>query len=136
VSAFFFGYFFAYIRGETGLKKGARVAAAVALCLLPVWVFSLPSLLALLLLLAQTVLFFTLLGAWFDYYIFRKTLDNEFQWKKLLKFEDIPSLTAFASVVLASIGAAMTSVLTDQTTTVITQLVNLTFQQSPIMPPS
>src|SRR6185295_11432534 len=40
VYAFFFGYFFNQLQGESGLKKGLRVALVVIACLFPVWLAS------------------------------------------------------------------------------------------------
>lgn len=131
VSGYFFGHFAAYIRGRTCLKKAGRVAAAVVACLLPIWVVSLGSPIALLLRVAQTVLFFTALGAWMDYRIFRRSLDGGFSLKKLIQFEEAPALTTAGSALLASIGGLVTSSLTDQLGTLTTQIVSMAFQQSP-----
>lgn len=135
VSAYFFGYFAAYIRGRTGLKKGGRVAAVAVACLLPIWAASLGSPLGLMLRVAQTVLFFTALGAWMDYRIFRASLGEGFSWKKLVQFEEVPALTTAGSALLASVGALVTSSLTDQLGGLTTQLVSMAFRQSPAIIP-
>lgn len=134
IAAFFFGYFFPYLRGESGLKKGSYVGAAVIFCLLPVWIFAPTSALALLLRMGQTFLFFALLGLWaFDYSVLREELGERFDWKKLVQVEDLPSLTALASVALGSFGVTINSVLTGQFQTVFTQVVKLVFQQLPAL---
>lgn len=136
VSAFFFGYFFAYLRGVTGLKKGAYVSAVIAGCLFISWLASLHSPLAILLRAAQTFLFFTLLGAWADYTIISQALREKFNWAKFVQFEEVSSLTTLASAVLASLGVAITSMMTSSFTTIITQLVTMSSHQLPILPPS
>lgn len=135
VSAFFFGYFFAYIRGATGLKKGAYVSAVVVGCLFISWLVSLHSPLAILLRATQTFLFFTLLGAWADYTIFNQALGKKFNWSKFFQFEEVSSLTTLASAVLASLGVAITSLMTSNFTTIITQLVTMSTHQLPVQPP-
>lgn len=138
ISAFFFGYFFPYIRGESGLKKGLRVAATVILCLTPVWFLSGSStveLAASFLRAGQIFLFFTILGIWaFDYRIFRESLREKFSWKRFTQFGDMPSLTAVASVFITSVGVAVSSVLSGQFTTVVSQLVSVLFPQLPAVP--
>lgn len=138
VSAFFFGYFFSYIRGDSGLKKGLNVAATVIICLTPVWFLSGSStveLAASFLRAGQIFLFFTILGIWaFDYRIFRDSLQEKFSWKTFTQFGDMPSLTAVASVLITSVGVAVSSVLSGQFTTVVSQLVSVLFPQLPALP--
>lgn len=138
VSAFFFGYFFSYIRGDSGLKKGLHVAATVIICLTPVWFLygsSTVELAATFLRAGQIFLFFTILGIWaFDYRIFRDSLQEKFSWKKFTQFGDMPSLTAVASVLITSVGVAVSSVLSGQFTTVVSQLVSVLFPQLPALP--
>jgi hypothetical protein len=135
ISGFFFGYFFPYLRGKTGLKKGASVAAGAIFCLLPVWVINLSEPIALFLQVAQIFLFFTILGFWaFDVSVLRDELGELFGWKAILKIEDVPSLAAFASVAFGSLGAAANSAMTGQFDTILTQVVKLVFQQLSSLP--
>ncbi len=135
VCAFFFGYFFPYIRGNSGLRKGLTVATLIIVCLLLVWILSLSNAYALFLRAGQTFLFFTLLGTWSDYLSFRKAMGTEFNWKQFAQFEYIPSLAAFGSMVLASFSAAVNSVMQDQYQSVVKQLVGMVIQQVPRFPP-
>jgi hypothetical protein len=133
-AGFFFGYFFPYLRGDSGLKKGLFVASAVVFCLLPTWLFSLTDTTALFLRAGQTFLFFSLLGLLaFDFYTLRDELKELFDWRKLVEIQDMPTLTAFASVALGSLGVTVTSVLTGQFESVFTQIVKLVFQQLPTL---
>lgn len=135
VCAFFFGYFFAYLRGNSGLRKGLAVSTSIILCLLLVWGLSLTSAYALVLRIGQTFLFFTLLGVWSDYRSFRDSMGSEFSWKQFAQFEYIPSLAAFGSMVLASFSTAVNSVMQDQYQSVVKQLVGMVVQQVPRLPP-
>lgn len=136
VCAFFFGYFFPYFRGNSGLRKGLTVSTLIIACLLLVWILSLSSAYALFLRAGQTFLFFTLLGVWSDYLSFRKAMGTDFNWKQFAQFEYIPSLAAFGSMVLASSSAAVNSVMQDQYESIIKQLVAMVIQQAPRLPPS
>lgn len=135
VCAFFFGYFFPYLRGKSGLRKGLIVSASVILCLLIVWILSLSSSYALFLRVGQTFLFFTLLGLWSDYKSFRDAVGAEFNWKEFAQFEYIPSLAAFGSIALASLSTAVNSVMQDHYQLIIRQLVGMVSQQFPQLPP-
>jgi hypothetical protein len=133
VYAFFFGYFFNHLQGESGLKKGLRVAAVVIACLSPVWLMSGVSsveLSATFLRAGQIFLFFTLLGVWaFDYHTFRITLREQFTWKRFAQFGDMPSFTAVASVLLTSAGVAFSSVLSGRFLELVTHLVSAIFPE-------
>jgi len=117
-AGFFFGYFFPYLRGESGLKKGLYLSLAVLLCHLPIWIDELASpsaRAALLFRVSAIVIFYMGLGVWFfDYRSFRQSLRDRFSWGKFLRFESTPGLTALGSVILGSIAAAVTSVVTGQ----------------------
>ncbi len=71
-------------------------------------------------------MFFSILGIWaFDYKNYRDALGKEFQWKKFAKFGDMPGATAFVSVTLTSVGVALTTVLTGQFTSIVTQIIRV-----------
>ncbi|HXM35141.1 MAG TPA: DUF6185 family protein, partial [Pyrinomonadaceae bacterium] len=133
--AFFFGYFFNQLQGESGLKKGLKVALVVIACLSPVWLISGVSaveLSATFLRAGQIFLFFTVLGVWaFDYHTFRSTLREQFSWKKFAQFGDMPSFTAVASVLLTSAGVAFSSVLKGRFLELVTHLVSGIFPEIP-----
>lgn len=135
IYAFFFGYFFNQLSGESGLKKGLKVALVVVACFSPMWLMSGISsveLSATFLRAGQIFLFFTVLGVWaFDYYTFRNSLKDQFSWKKFAQFGDMPSFTAVASVLLTSAGVAFTSVLKGRFVELVSQLVSLIFPEIP-----
>lgn len=139
VSAFFFGYFFARLRGETGLKKGLNTAVVIIICFTPVWLMSGLSpveLSATFLRAGQIFLFFTLLGVGaFDYFTFRRVLREGFSLRKFTQFGDMPSLTAVVSVLLTSGGVAVSTALSGQFTTLVTQMVGVIFPQLPAQLP-
>jgi hypothetical protein len=115
VAAFFFGYFFQYLRGSSGLTKGVRMALTIIVCTLPIRLATEPTLtglVALLLGLGQTFLFFTLLGLWaFDYRTLRATMREQFRWRMLLSLSDTRGITVSASVMLTSVALTAASAL-------------------------
>jgi len=132
IGAFFFGYFFKNIQGNSGLKKGLRVGCAVIVCFLPVWFISTTSrieLLAIFLRAGQTFLFFTFLGLASDYKVFKDTMSHGFRWRLFTRFGDMPSFTAVASVVITTIGVTLTTVLTGQFKELVAQLVGTALNQ-------
>jgi hypothetical protein len=135
VYAFFFGYFFNQLQGESGLKKGLRVALVIIVCLSPVWLasgISAVELSATFLRAGQIFMFFTVLGVWaFDYHSFRASFREQFSWKRFAQFGDMPSFTAVASVLLTSAGVAFTSVLKGRFLELVTQLVSAIFPEIP-----
>ena len=135
LSAFFFGYYFRYIRGNSGLEKGLRTALALIICLAPTWVTGISNkteLLGVLFGAGQTFLFLTLLGMGaFDYATFRRALRDQFRWRTFARFGNMPSFTAVVSVLITSIGVGLTSVLTGQFTELFTTLISAAFQQAP-----
>jgi len=135
MAAFFFGYFFKWIRGGSGLTKGVRVAIAVLACLLPARIASfgsLEGLAALALSAGQTFLFFALLGVWaFDYRTSRQISGGTFAWRTYSRLGDIRTLAASASILLTSVGLASTSVITGQFTSILSALVRLAFPAAP-----
>jgi hypothetical protein len=135
VGAFFFGYYVTYIRGESGLTKGLRLAAAAVACLLPAWLLPVGSrtdLVAVLLRAGQTIVFFAVLGAWaFDYRTFRRALGTRFTWSRFARFGGLGNVTAAGSVLLASAGLAVASVLSGQLMAILSALVQLAFPQVP-----
>jgi hypothetical protein len=139
LAAFFFGYYFRYIRGNSGLEKGLRTACAVIICLLPTWVTDVSTktdLIGVFFRAGQTFLFFTLLGMGaFDYATFRNALRDQFRWRTFARFGNMPSFTAVVSVLITSIGVGLTSVVTGQFTDLLTNLLNAAFQQTPSPPP-
>ena len=116
VSAFFFGYFFTDIRGNSGLEKGIRLSLAILLCLLPVSLVSASNsaeLTAQILRAVQVFLFSTFLGLCaFDYTTVRRTLGERFAWANLARLAGVSGVITFGTVVLATLGVVVSSVLT------------------------
>jgi hypothetical protein len=141
VGALFFGFFFNSIRGSSGLKKGMNISFAIILCLLPSWIAplsasSVTNLIALVFRAGQTFLFFTILGVWaFDYKTYRDALGEQFEWKKFAKFGDMPGATTFVSITLTSLGVALTTVLTGQFTSIVTQIIKVALPAIPVPTP-
>jgi len=136
IGGFFFGYFFPYIRGYSGLTKGLYVSLGAIVCLLPVWLVTTSSpqdVVAVLLRGGQLVIFFSALGAWFDYLTFRDTLDD-FTLHEFVHFRGLGNVTAAGTVLIASVGAVMTTVLTGQLATVTSAAIRLVFPQLPVPP--
>ena len=135
LSAFFFGYYFRYIRGNSGLEKGLRTALALIICLAPTWLIGISNkteLLGVLFGAAQTFLFLTLLGMGaFDYATFRGALRDQFRWRTFARFGDMASFVGVVSVLITSIGVGLTGVITGQFTELFTTLLSAAFQQAP-----
>ena len=122
-SAFFFGYFFIDIRGDSGLKKGVRIALVVIACDLPLWLLQIlvsniylsnGYFSQILVTLSQELLFFTLLGILcFDWPLLKNSLRSKFNLDSFLFFEDIPSIATFASTLLISFSTVFSAVATD-----------------------
>jgi hypothetical protein len=134
VCAFFFGYFFSCFRGISGLRKGLNVSGAVIICLLPIWLFSFSSPLAIFLRAGQTFLFFTFMGFTSDYQIFRQSLGKNFRWRKLTQFQEITNFTAFASVLITGVGTTAGKAVTGHFDEIVKDLVDMAFQQLPRLP--
>jgi Family of unknown function (DUF6185) len=134
LGAFFLGYFFSDLQGTSGLRKGLRVSLAIVGCFLPVWFLGAATpddLRALVLRAAQIVLFYTVLGVWaFDHRIFRQLPRKDFGWRELVDLEEVPSLTAFASVGLAGAGVVINAILSDPASSLLPLLAKLFFSSS------
>ena len=135
IAAFFFGYFFNYIKGDSGIQKGLRIACVIIVCLLPAWFSALSApveFYAVVLRAGQTLLFFMLLGLWaFDYRTFRDTLKSQFTWKSFSRFGDMTSFTAVVSVLLTSVGVGVTTVLTGQFKDLLVHLIGAAVNAAP-----
>lgn len=125
-SAFFFGYFFPYLRGTSGLAKGMGVGLVALGCPAPVWLVLAVTgeeVTALLLHGALIFLFFAGLGVLaFDATTLRRTLGEQFRWGKLARFGGVWRSAGFATVLLASTSVTLTSVLSGQFTTLAAAL--------------
>lgn len=80
IGAYTFGLLFTYVRGRSGMTKGLRFAATLALVNLPLQLLSLhslPGVGTLLLSIGETVGFYALLGLWFDYEAFARAQGRE-----------------------------------------------------------
>ena len=136
-AAFFFGYFYPYFNGISGLQKGLRIGLVAVTCLLPLWILTVSGteILVVAVRALQTVFFFTALGLLFDYAAYRQAAGAGFSWARFASFGDMTSLTAASSVALASVGLALTSVLTGQLTALATLLLKAATGQPPTTPP-
>ncbi len=113
--AFFFGYFYVHLRGDTGLTKGLHLFVMVATPFAVYRLLGTPTLEQMrpfLLWAAQLFLFCTLLGLLaFDYGLLRK---NGFRFKDLRLIHDLPVLSAYASTVVAAVVPAVAAILTGE----------------------
>jgi hypothetical protein len=85
--AFLFGYFFAYVRGTMGVTKALAFSAAAIVASLPVWLL-VGSRTDVALQAVSWVLFFGLIGAWFDAH----------GWKTVVKKATFPEVFALAGL--------------------------------------
>jgi hypothetical protein len=115
--AFFFGFYYAHIRGSTGLAKGINLSIALVVPFLAyrllttqagsdMWQFFLWA--------AQVFLFCSLIGLIaFDYRALRA---NGFRGRDLMMVHNIPVLYAYSSTVVAALGSAVIAVVTNRAT--------------------
>ncbi len=106
IAGFMFGYGYPLIWGESGIRKGLHAACFVSLCSLIYWTVTFPLAVAGVLF-VQTFLFYTLLGALFDFASIRGALQERFKFQHLAQLSGIPSLTAVGAVVIGSLGVAL-----------------------------
>jgi len=113
--AFFFGFYYAYLRGATGLTKGIHLFVALAL---PFAVYrllnaeSLTDMRPFLLWATQLFLFCSLLGLIsVDYRLLRA---NGFRLRDLTAVHNVPALSAYASTVVAALIPTVTALVTGQ----------------------
>lgn len=130
--AFFFGYFFAHLRGDSGLTKGIHL---FSLMVAPFAVYRLldtPTLVEMrpfLLWAAQVFLFCSLLGLIaFDYGLLRR---NGFSAKDLRRVHDLPALSAYASIALAAIIPVGTAIVTDRLKELVSFFLNTILPRVP-----
>lgn len=127
ILAFFFGYFFKYINGKSGLKKGLTLAVAYTLCILPLVIrdFS-SSILAMLIYLTPNFIFLPFLGVLaFDSLNFRKIMGEGYSWKKQVQFEDNQTLLAFTTVPFTTAAVAVLTFFTGQYSKIIPMLLKV-----------
>ena len=115
--AFFFGYYYAHIRGTTGLTKGANLCIAIVLPFLAYRLLSTEALRDMwqfLLWAAQVFLFCTLMGLIaFDYRLLRA---NGFRARDLGPFTTCRCSTPTPSTVAAAVGSAVAAIITNRVT--------------------
>ncbi|WP_375765675.1 hypothetical protein NR798_28680 [Archangium gephyra] len=124
-----FGFFFARIRGETGMKKALRAVFVTSLCLLPAWMMGLVSasgFWGFMLPMLYPVVLFLPLGLGFDWYTARATWKEDFQWRSFVNIEGLSGLTTFLSVSGASLAVAAGAALSGQLSGVVAQVVQTT----------
>ena len=130
--AFFFGYFFAHLRGDTGLAKGIHLFSLVvlpfaALHLLDTstWEEMRPFVLWA----AQVFLFCSLLGLIaFDYGLLRR---KGFAANDLRRVHELPALSAYASTAIAAIVPAVLAVVTGRLTDLVSFFLNTILPRVP-----
>jgi hypothetical protein len=102
--AFFFGYFYTFIRGKTGLTKGAFLALGVTLpylCYSLIQTQSLAEFRYFFLWATEVFSFCTLLGLFaFDYETLRR---NGYSLRDVFSLHNTPTLSAFASSLVAAL---------------------------------
>lgn len=115
--AFFFGYYYAHIRGTTGLTKGANLCFAIVLPFLAYRLLSTETLTDMwqfLLWAAQVFVFCTLVGLIaFDYRLLRT---NGFRARDLLAIHNVPVLFTYSSTMAAAVGSALVAIITNRVT--------------------
>lgn len=118
--AFFFGYFFVHLRGNSGLTKGNHLFSMIAIPFAVYHLLHAPTfeqVRPFLLWVVQLFLFFSLLGLLaFDYGLLRR---NGFRFKDLRLVHDMPALSAYASTLIATVVSAVAAALTGEARDVV-----------------
>ncbi|HTD38417.1 MAG TPA: hypothetical protein VK669_12950 [Candidatus Limnocylindrales bacterium] len=128
--AFVFGACYEEIRGRSGLQKGLAIAAWVILCSLPSWWLRLPGLTSVAAIALETALFYTVLGITFDVAIVREGIGVHFRLRDLPRLSGLPALSWAGSIILASLGVALSGAMTGQFQNVVTSTITSVYRQA------
>lgn len=130
--AFFFGYFFAHLRGDTGLTKGIHLFSLVVLPFAALHLLDTSTwdeMRPFVLWAAQVFLFCSLLGLIaFDYGLLHR---KGFAARDLRRVHDLPALSAYGSTVVAAIIPAVTAILTGRLTELVSFFLNTILPRVP-----
>jgi hypothetical protein len=109
--AFFFGYYFPFLRGRSGVTKGIRLAILLAIVQIPVWLFTATSLWAIVfdgILLCEFVVFLALIGAVvFDYRSLRDALADRLNLVNYVRLVGMGGLLTLAGAGVAGAAASV-----------------------------
>jgi hypothetical protein len=143
LGAFTLGYFFLFIRGTSGMRKGAMLATAIAIATLPFDLLNqwgTPRVFDTFVTVVVQYLYFMALGIWaFDNIVIRKALGDRFRWRTYAKLSGAGAVLAFTSVLGASLTVAVTSFASSQVAAVLGGFARSytdTSQKSPAAPSS
>ncbi len=112
ISSFCLGYFFIYIKGDSGWKKGFYIGLTMVVARLPYQYLVSDKLTVMFFLfpIMKDILIMTLIGFFaFDYATVKKIYGKNFTLKHLAQIEGWQNLIWFASIILSAIGAAVTA---------------------------
>jgi hypothetical protein len=130
--AFFFGYFYRFIKGKSGLAKGIFLAAGVIfpyLCMRLIETLSLTEFRYFFFWAMQVLAFCTILGLFsFDYETLRR---NGFSFADLLALHNTPILSAFASGMLAALVPSIIAVAKGEVLDLVKFLADRILPQAP-----
>ena len=133
LASFLLGYFFSYIRGNTGLQKGLVLAAGIVLCTLPSNALLLGGTMgdpmALLWEAGQTILFLSALGLWaFDWNTARR---YGLGWSDVLSAEGLTATAPFLSSLVAAVGGVASSIISGRVDDIIRSVLELLLRSAP-----
>jgi hypothetical protein len=133
LASFLLGYFFSYIRGESGLQKGLVLALGMVLCTLPSNALLLGGTmgdpLALLWEAGQTILFLSALGLWaFDWNTARR---YGLGWSDVLSAEGLGATAPFLSSLVAAISGVASSIISGRADEIIRSVLELLLRGAP-----
>jgi hypothetical protein len=114
IYAFFFGFFYAHIRGSSGLTKGISFCVAIVTSFLAYRLLSmqdLQELVPFILWAAQVFLFCSLMGLAFDLQLLRK---HGYRARDLKTVHNVPALSAYASTVVAAAASGVAALLSNR----------------------
>lgn len=115
--AFFFGFFYAHLRGASGLTKGINLCAALVIPFFGYRLLStqnLQDMVPFFLWAAQVFMFCSLIGILaFDYRLLRR---HDFRARDLITLHNLPAISAYASTVIAALASGLVALLTNRFT--------------------
>jgi len=130
---FAFGFFYPYILGKNGLRKGLCLFAVVLLSSLPILSISNTSAAewqASLFWIMQMFVECMLLGlVSFDYMILRL---GRYDWRMLFEVHDLSSIGVTVTSIAAAIGVAVTTLLSSQAASLVATALQLFIPQAPV----
>jgi hypothetical protein len=126
VSGFFFGYFFLFLKGNTGWKKGLYLGLVTQIISIITFLLKGTEISqdVIIVILQKITLFFFLGLIFFDIFTLKKFFKSEFKLNMVFKIEDLTGVTTLGSVLAASIGGSILAIVSGYLPKIVDILIN------------